>query len=348
MKIEEIAAATFGFHRAAYVSLTETCPLRCRHCFVESAPDRSERVPDDFARWIESVASTPGVDVLFFSGGEPFSHPAALRAALESCDRNGVMPIVCTSGFFGRSEATVARLLDAFPLVKCLWLSTDVFHEEFVPLEWLRNVAVVAKARGIAVGFQIVDDAPESSPFMARFADTIGHDLAPERDIVIVPLAEQGRATSELSPAEREALRERGAGGIDAVPAKPCQWLGTPWVREDGNVSACPNLDVFRAETHPLQIGNLARESYPEISARADADAYLQWMRVYGPRGIVEHFPVEEYGFEAESFAGRTICDLCHALSRVPGLADRVRAASESDEQQTRLGLLRFAVYGSR
>jgi organic radical activating enzyme len=345
VKIEAIAAATFGFHRATYVSLTETCPIRCRHCFVESAPDRSERVPAGFAAWIESVASAPSVEVIFFSGGEPFSHPAALRAGLEACGRHGVLPIVCTSGFFGRSDATVARLLDSFPLLRCLWISTDVYHEEFVPLEWLRRVALAARARGLAVGFQIVDDDPEHSPFMARFAEQVGHDVAPRDEIVIVPLAEQGRAQSELTAAERAALRLRGAGGLAAVPEKPCAWLGTPWIREDGAVSACPNLDVFRASDHPLQIGNVAREPFTVISQRANDDAYLQWLRVYGPRGIAENFPVAEYGFDPGAFAGRSICDLCHALARVPGLPERVRAASATDEQRDRLALLRAALW---
>ena len=74
MKIADIARATFRFHRAVYVTLTEKCPIRCRHCFVESAPTREEQADvEHFTRWIAGVAAATGLEVVFFSGGAPRS-----------------------------------------------------------------------------------------------------------------------------------------------------------------------------------------------------------------------------------------------------------------------------------
>ena len=346
MRIADIAGATFRFHNAVYVSLTEKCPIRCRHCFVESAPSREEQAEvAAFTRWIEGVAAAPGLEIVFFSGGEPFSHPLALRAGLRACRKHGVYPIVCTSGFFGRSDESTRRLLDNFPELACLWISTDVFHEEFVPLEHLRRVTLLAKERGLDVGFQIVDDDPEHSPFMQRFAAVVGHDLVPRDDIVIVPLAKQGRAEHELTPDEKAGLRVDRGAGIEVVPRKHCAWLGTPWVREDGVVSACPNLDVFKAADHPLQIGRLDDDDFATISRRVDEDLYVQTLRIFGPAGIVDRFPVEEWGWDRAAFQGKSICDLCHSLAKVPGLPDKLRAAAEASGEREKLDLLRLAIY---
>jgi MoaA/NifB/PqqE/SkfB family radical SAM enzyme len=346
VKIADIARATFRFHRAVYVTLTEKCPIRCRHCFVESAPTREEQADvEHFTRWIAGVAAAPGLEIVFFSGGEPFSHPLALRAGLRACRERGVYPIVCTSGFFGKSEQSTRRLLDSFPEITCLWISTDVFHEEFVPLEHLRRVVEIARERGVTVGFQIVDDDPEHSEFMQRFGAVIGHGLVPREDIVIVPLAKQGRAEHELTAGEEATLRTHVATGFDGVPMKPCAWLGTPWLREDGVVSACANLDVFRAEQHPLQLGRLDDEDFVALSERADADLYLQTLRVFGPKGLVERFPVESWGWDRAAFSGSSICDLCHSLAKVPGLPEKARAAARENGDQEKLDLLRLVMY---
>jgi pyruvate-formate lyase-activating enzyme len=346
VKIADIARATFRFHRAVYVTLTEKCPIRCRHCFVESAPTREEQADvEHFTRWIAGVAAAPGLEVVFFSGGEPFSHPLALRAGLRACTERGVYPIVCTSGFFGKSDESTRRLLDKFPEITCLYISTDVFHEEFVPLEHLRRVVEIARERGIDVGFQIVDDDPEHSDFMRRFGEVIGYDVVPRDDIVIVPLAKQGRAERELTPGEEAMLRPHGETGVAAIPRTPCAWLGTPWLREDGVVSACANLDVFRAAEHPLQLGRLDDEDFVALSERADADLYLQTLRVFGPAGLVDRFPVEEWGWDKSAFTGSSICDLCHSLAKVPGLPDNVRAAARENGDHEKLDLLRLVMY---
>lgn len=347
MKIADISVATFRFHRAVYVSLTEKCPIRCRHCFVESGPLREEQADvEAFTKSIAGVTAAPGLEIVFFSGGEPFSHPLALRAGLRACRERGIYPIVCTSGFFGKSDESTRRLFDAFPELACLWISTDIFHEEFVPLEHLRRVVEISREREINVGFQIVDDDPEHSAFMQRFAEVIGYDLVPRDSIFIVPLAKQGRAEREMTPSETASVHVPEGTGLDAVPAIPCTWLGTPWIREDGVVSACPNLDVFRADQHPLQLGRLDDEDFGALSARAGADPYLQTLRVFGPAGLVARFPVESWGWDRAAFGGSSICDLCHSLAKVPGLPDKVRAAARLNGDQEKLDLLRLAIYG--
>jgi hypothetical protein len=346
LRIADIAEATFRFHHAVYVSLTEKCPIRCRHCFVESAPTREEQADvDAFTGWIEGVAATPGLRVAFFSGGEPFSHPLALRAALQACKRHGVCGIVCTSGFFGKSAVSTERLLDAFPEIECLYISTDPFHEEFVPLEWLRRVVQIAERRGILVGFQIVDDDPQNSAFMRRFGEIVGFDVVPRDRIVIVPLAKQGRAERELTAVEEAQVRVSEKRGFEAVPNHPCAWLATPWIREDGVVSACPNLGVFRAESHPLQLGNLNDENYAALAARADADPYIQGLRVFGPRWIADQYPVEAWGWDRAAFDGASICDLCHSLAAVPNLVERARVEAQRNGDVAKIDLLRLAIY---
>jgi hypothetical protein len=346
VKLADIVSLTFRFHQAIYISLTQKCPIRCRHCFVESEPTRNEHIePEEFRRWMDGIAAQPDIKVVFFSGGEPLSNPRALRYGLEVCAREKLYSILGTSAFWAKSPEQAAKLLDSYPPFNCLWISTDLFHEEFVPLPHLRYAAEAAVERGLDVAFQIVDDDPEHSEFMRRFEREVGYDLAGPDQIYITPLGRVGRATTEVEPPLVQIKRGGVAPDLSAIEDVPCPWLGTPWLHEDGVVTACPNLDVHKKAAHPLQLGRLHDATFEALSARADRDSYLQALRVLGPRGLAENFPVEEWGWDRAAFKGTTACELCHSLASTPELPARLREAAVAEELSGRIAALRLMLY---
>jgi organic radical activating enzyme len=344
MKLLDIITISFQFHRLVYVSLTEKCPIRCRHCFVESGPTRQEHADlNAFRKWVEGIVEAEATEVILFSGGEPLSHPKALRYGLEACSRGGIYSVICTSGYWARSVASAQKVLGSYPHASCLWLSTDIYHEEFVPLSYLRHAAEAAVQAGMDVVFQIVDDDPQHSDFMSRFEQEVGFDLVSPDQVYVTPLSMEGRARQEARP--QLVQLNSGRAGIHQVPDMPCPWLGSPWVHEDGIVSACPRLDVWKTPSHPLQLGNLNAQDFNEIAARAEGDAYLQALRVFGPRKIAETFPVEAWGWDRQAFEGSTICDLCNSLASVRELPQRVREYTAGQGLENRINLLRLILY---
>jgi hypothetical protein len=340
VELAEIVSLTFSFHRVVYVSLTQKCPIRCRHCFVESSPTRSEHANlDAFRRWLDGILETESVELITFSGGEPLSHPRALAYGLKACLDSNRYSVLATSAFWARTPTSADETLDRYPPFRCLWISTDCYHEEFVPLSHLRNAAEAAIKRNISVVFQIVDDDPNHSPFLKRFESQMG-ELAPKSEVFITPLSLVGRASRELDiPLP---LPERD---LSKIPDVPCPWLGAPWLHEDGVVCACPNLEVHRNPHHPLRLGDLNVTNFSVISRRADNDLYLQAIRVLGPRGIVETFSVEEWGWDRASFRGTNICDLCHSLAAVPNLPRRVQESAPLRNVSSRIDALRVVLY---
>jgi hypothetical protein len=275
-----------------------------------------------------------------FSGGEPFANPSALRYGLEACRQAGRVSVICTSAYWARTEELADQFLARFPPASALWISTDTFHEEFVPLVWLRNAARCARRRDLEVAFQLVErDEEPNSEFAARFRAALGNDLDGEQ-VYVAPLSVEGRARTELRPDERPA--GGGSPRLDEVPDGPCPWLGAPWLHEDGALCACPNLEVHAAPSHPLKTP-LQAVAFDALSASMNEDGFIQALRVFGPRGIVDRFPVAAWGWDASSFQGRTICDLCHSLARTP----RVVAGLRNDEVlRPRLKGLRAFFYG--
>jgi organic radical activating enzyme len=339
MRLPELIEQSYRFHRVLYVSLTEQCPLRCRHCFVESAPERMVRAPvERFRHWIDGIIESD-VEALLLSGGEPFNHPAALRYALSACERSGKKAVVCTSGFWARSPEQASAMLASYPRFAMLLLSTDVYHEEFVALRHVRIAAEAALTLGIEPAFQVVDGPSRDSTFVDCFRAALGDDLATGDRVYVTPLSLLGRAERELSASERESIAPQRGGAPDV----PCPWLGTPWLREDGVVTACPNLRVFTAPSHALHLGALDRMKFGTLSRDADGDLLIQALRTIGPVGIARMLPVREWGWCGDlETEGATICDVCHSLTSVEGLPTHIREAL--DERIVRS--LRLLVHG--
>jgi hypothetical protein len=338
MYLSDIVAHTFRFHRAVYISLTQKCPIKCAHCFVESGPEREETSDlSEFRQWIDSLLNGPDMDILFFSGGEPYSHPRALRYGLERCAVAGRYSVVATSAFWAKDKDVAGRFLDHFPYPRCLCISTDIYHERFVPLSYVRTAAEVAQARGVHVTIQITKSPTGYVEFMERYEREVPYDLIAPSEIFIAEFSSVGRATSECRRAET---------ADQDIPAAPCVWLGTPWLHEDGTLCACPNLAVFERQEHPLRIGNLSHEDFAAVSKRANENYYIQALRVFGPKGLIEQFPLEQWGWSKSDYAGVSICDLCHSIASVPGIPNRIQEAVARGDLAQRITALRLAYYG--
>jgi MoaA/NifB/PqqE/SkfB family radical SAM enzyme len=90
------------------ISITETCPLNCRHCYADCNREGAQpelRLEEWIAFVDELVAG--GVVQIYFEGGEPFHRPDFVEL-LEYCGRR-VMALVRTHGT-GVDHALATRL----------------------------------------------------------------------------------------------------------------------------------------------------------------------------------------------------------------------------------------------
>jgi hypothetical protein len=336
MKLEDVLRSSFKFHNLVYISITQKCPIRCRHCFVESSPTRTERVSQgEFPQWIDGILAGRSVDVVLFSGGEPFSNPSVLRYGLSACQNSSVNTIVGTSAFWATSVDVASSFLKRYPGIDLLFISTDIYHEEFVPLDHLRNAVDACEANGISVAFQIVDDAPEDSEFVRRFQSIVDPLGLLADQVYFTPLGFEGRASDQV-------LKRAAYKPLADMQALPCPWLGAPWIHEDGSVCACPNLSVYQTPGHPLNLGNLKQTTFDKLSVTASNDPLVQSLRTLGPKGIVDEMPVESWGWKPSAFDSGNICDLCESLLCTSGFAERMRNYVLDSEWNERIKLLRI------
>ena len=274
----------------------------------DSRGPRHEEVDlQDARNWIREVASYRDhyVYVLSLTGGEPFSNLNLLRAVMELAAENALYVSVVTNGFWGASREGARQLLRSLPQICFLSISTDIYHQKYVPFERVQNAIWATRECGIPYYVSIVTDTEDDAGFQ-RVRSEILKSTEPEniRTGITFPV---GRA-SGIKTQLRYTLS-------DEPPKEACQAASSPCIFPDGRVYGCIGPLIDLRHEHPLLLGNLRETPMHQILDRAETSVVLHALRIWGPKrlismlkeaGLGRHLPVE--------FIMGSICNACFSL----------------------------------
>ena len=208
-----------------------------------------------------------------------------------------------------------------------LLVSADDFHQEYVPLERVRNAIDAARALSIAVTVQcLVTASSKKSDHYRESLDLFDGDGVECSEIPCSPIGSAARriAGSEFPP-RTDALQQY------------CSMLSPIVVMPDGAVYLCCG-PAFA--TPALLAGNLRGESLEDILERAEWDPLLNALAVSnGPALVAETLARLGRG-DVVAPGYPTSCAACHQLLTSPGVDDQVRGGLE--DQRAELFLKRM------
>ncbi|MBQ4560846.1 MAG: radical SAM protein [Clostridia bacterium] len=125
--------------------ITYACTGRCRHCSQGEHSNRGKVIDADAAaETVRNVTGKHKIRSLMTFGGEALLYPEAVYR-IHSVARKlriGKRQLI-TNGFFSRDKGYIKQV--AYRLFECgindLLLSVDAFHDECIPLEYVRLFA---------------------------------------------------------------------------------------------------------------------------------------------------------------------------------------------------------------
>jgi len=247
--------------------LTYWCNASCASCYVCSSPNRREEmtVEEALAFWRSLVEAGPHGCRIHLSGGEPFGDWPRL---IEICRRAqaeglGRLQKVETNAFWA-TEAGVARdrlrALDAAGMEK-LVISTDPYHQQFVPIGHCRLAARIAEellgAGRVQVRWRdwLVEGTDTASWSDSRRAELFARYARRGRDRLC------GRAADRLAPLLPGRRAEQFAD-------KPCRGA----LLRSRHVHVDPAGRLMPGTCAGIVLGTVGPESVSEIWQRLDAD----------------------------------------------------------------------------
>ena len=296
------------FLRNVGLFLTYYCQASCAHCIIRAGPHRHEEMRlEDAREWIRQIASYRDhyVYVLSLTGGEPFSNLKLLREVMEFAAEFKFYVFVVTNGFWATSREEAKQLLLSLPDICFLSVSTDLYHQKYVPFEYVQNAIWAINECGIPHYVSIITENKSDIDYQHISAE-IQKIVDPEniRTGITFPVGRASRMKSELK-----------YGFCDEPPKEVCQAASSPCIFPDGRVYGCIGPLIDLKHNHPLVLGDLKETSLPEIFDRSETNVVLHALRLWGPHRLVSMLREAGLGHHLprEHVSG-SICNTSHGL----------------------------------
>lgn len=305
-----------AFHTLALM-LGYRCNARCRCCLWGDELSRSDRLDVEEAKgWIDQAGDLGACRRLGFSGGESFLYPREMLALSGyALSRHRSVSVASTNAFWAKTPQRARQVLE--PLRQAgmgeLLLSADEFHQEYVPLERVRNALEAALNLEMSCTVQTIITG--SSLRLAEVQRRLGFEGGSRIQWAEIHCTRTGWAATRI-PAAEFTPRE------DAMTSY-CSMMRPIIVRPDGGVYLCCGA-TFAADG--LIAGNLRSESLKSILDRAEWDSLFNSLALAnGPLVAAQVLQADKSTEPLFS----TSCEACQQLLGQSAAAERVRSVLE-------------------
>jgi organic radical activating enzyme len=306
--------------------MTYRCQVACPHCIIRAGPHRKERMRlADALKWIEQVAAYRGgyIKGLSLTGGEPFFDMALLRRISARAAETGLIVSAVTNAFWASTAKEAVAALRSVPAISMLAISTDVYHQQAISFERVKNAILAARELEIPYNIAVCTEDTGDPEYKRILADL---DTVTEPETVVTAITfPAGRALDEIAE-----LKYRMT---DTPPVSACAAGSSPIVFPSGKVLACIGPVIDLPTEHPLFLGNLRDSTLETILDAAECNSILHAIRVWGPKkliglasaaGLSRHLPGR--------YVEGGMCHACYSLMASPQITEFLRVLSQDVE----------------
>ncbi|MGH2588629.1 MAG: radical SAM/SPASM domain-containing protein [Dehalococcoidia bacterium] len=313
------------------LQITDTCPLQCAYCCVESGPWRTTSMAyEDAVSYLRQAKEMNPDAYLSFTGGEPFSRWTLHRDIARYAHDLGMWHTTITSAVWCKSPDFARERLAELQRygLRTLSISYDSFHEPWVTPEKVQNCIVAAADLGLDV---TVAGSMTKESKGAR--ELLGSWLDQYQDVRVANGPVQPTGRGALIPLESLLVEDWGEANL------ACPVVADLMIQTDGTVYPCCSTG---GDYDYLRLGNARETPLAEIRARLDAST---WYRIITKHGFLAlEAIVRRYEPDTEfprSHIG--VCNLCSLVfgpGEISATVRRALARYDADRTQSVLGVL--------
>ena len=211
------------------IFLTTDCNLNCRHCGIDRSI-RGESMDQELLERLFSDLKEPDFQEIAITGGEPLIQAEKLTSSLKKTGLGKEKTVkIFTNGMWARDYREAKEMIKELESagVSRLLLSTDEFHREFVPLEYIANAIRASEDSSIEIGINMVSfrsTFKKDRKSVYKLAKMLGKEVKTVyRPVNLIKMAKYQRL-SRVWPVLRAFLRY-----------SPKKCLGMFYVLDDGS-----------------------------------------------------------------------------------------------------------------
>jgi len=140
----------FGSLRVLTIVPTYRCNARCRHCQNDDPSTGPTLSIEQFTKTLDTIIPVSPLSWVYIWGGEPMMEQELTLEMIRRATARNMKTSITTNGFWGstpeKADSILATLKEAG--LKDVYVSTDAFHQEWIPFQSVLNVLKAASRAG--------------------------------------------------------------------------------------------------------------------------------------------------------------------------------------------------------
>ena len=251
------------------------CNFKCRHCLHKKKDMYSGLSEKEFSSLQKTIVHY-APDTLFFTGGEPTLYLKDINRIISfHPDPKKLRVSIVTNGYFATTVSAAKKVLASIPNLRCLQLSYDVFHAEYLPFSAVQNTHKACMDMDIEFYIATAIRSPMDLPIVRKIKKL------KNTETIVAPVLSMGEAVKNGFGFAYMDFDEK-------VLNKLCPKCGrVVYICGKGYSMCCANL-IFN--------GARSRIFHKTLETHCDSDFY-KMMNTMTFRKIMDKFGVSARGF---------------------------------------------------
>ncbi len=281
------------------------CTNECKHCALQASPNQEEITvePEDVRKYLEDVTKNYLVREVNFFGGEPLLNLDLLICLIEETKKFDIPKIgLPTNGYWGKHDTIAKKYANKLKEagVNLVGFSVDAFHQEFIPLDFVKRAINAVHETGIEtilIIAQTIGSQNDKNPFNDKtneITNIISKEF-PFCQVIKSGVQVKGRAIKNLVE----------YFPILTIPKDKCLIFKAPMFMID------PNGWVFHQGCQGICIGNAKKTSLSKIISKFEPRKHPIIGKVVAKGGVSNLLELAiEKGYKSQNgYADK--CHLC-------------------------------------
>ncbi|MGD9891303.1 MAG: radical SAM protein [Dehalococcoidia bacterium] len=312
------------------LQITDTCPLQCAYCCVESGPWRTTSMAlEDAVSFVRQAHAMNPDTFLSFTGGEPFVRFPLMRDIAKAAHALGMWHTTITSAVWCKSREFARERLSELQQygLRTVSVSYDSFHEPWVTPDHIKHCIAGAADLGLTVlvAGSVTKDSKGARDLLGDWPDQFP-------TVTVGDGAVQPTGRGALIPLEQLLVEDWGETNLG------CPVTSDLLIQTDGATYPCCSTG---GDYDYLVLGNARETPLAELRARAESSL---WFRIITREGFLALEEVVRRYHPDVQFPRQHIgvCNLCAIVFGRNELGSKVRDALahlEADRTRAAAGL---------
>ena len=255
--------------------ITDRCTAACDICCFQCSP-RNSFVMDEsvMIRYIDEAGRLGTVDRLCFTGGEALMYPDLVKRMMRyGKEKYGFFSTLVSNGFWAANYEKGLELITELKEcgLKAIRLSTDLYHQKYVPPETFRKALRILKETGLLLQISVLDT--RGGPNIRAVLENLRPEIYSVPQIHLYPL---------VLPEKTCANTRLDVAGADLMT--PCAWDECTCIDSsgvvlfsDGYIYCC--CSHFISDIPRVRLGKTGELTLEEAQKKINRDPVLDLLR---------------------------------------------------------------------